>query len=94
VGRITIHFLLFDDENADHIHRHGVTPEEIEQMTGNKYATARNTRFPANRVMMFGQTDGGRALSVVLEATHDEVVWRPVTAWDSTPEERQILGRQ
>ena len=91
--QIKIYFLEFDDDNVEHIHAHGVFPEEIEQVTGNRYATARNRRAPASRIMMFGFTDGGRALSVVLEATQDPAVWRPVTAWDATPEERQIVER-
>ncbi len=89
--RIAIYFLEFDDENTGHVARHGVAPEEIEQITGNDYVTARNTHDPDNRIRMIGRTDGGRVLTVVLEATRDDVVWRPVTAWDSKPEERGLL---
>ncbi|MHB8660044.1 MAG: BrnT family toxin [Solirubrobacteraceae bacterium] len=89
--RIAIYFLEFDDDNVDHLGRHGIGPEEIEQVTGNAYVTTRNAREPANRILMIGQTDGGRVLTVVLEATRDDVVWRPVTGWDSTPEERRLL---
>lgn len=90
--RISIYFFEFDDENTEHIGRHGITPEEIEQITGNAYVTARNARGPENRILMIGQTDGGRALTIVLEATRDDVVWRPITGWDSTLEEHQLLS--
>jgi uncharacterized DUF497 family protein len=92
VRRISIYFFEFDDENAEHIARHGITPEEIEQITGNAYVTARNAGVPENRILMIGQTDGGRALTIVLEATRDDVVWRPITGWDSTQEEHQLLS--
>jgi uncharacterized DUF497 family protein len=91
VQRIAVYFLEFDDENTDHLSRHGVAPEEIEQVTGNAYVTARNARGPDNRILMIGQTDGGRVITVVLEATRDDVVWRPVTGWSATPEERELL---
>lgn len=93
MARISIYFLEFDDENIDHVGRHGVAGEEIEQVTGNRYVTARNRRDQPNRIRMIGRTDGGRTLTIVLEATRDDGVWRPVTAWDSTEEERQLLAR-
>ena len=35
----------------------------------------------------------GRALTIVLEETRDDVVWRPITDWDSTPEEPALKGQ-
>lgn len=90
--QIAIYFLEFDEENIEHVGRHGVSPREIEQITGNPYITARNARGPKNRIFMIGRTDGDRMLTVVLEATEDDAVWRPVTAWDAAPEERRLLG--
>ena len=89
---IAIYFLEFDDENINHISGHGIAPEEIEQVTGNAYVTARNPSGPKDRIFMIGLTDGGRALTVVLEATRDDVVWRPITGWDSTSRERKFQG--
>ena len=89
--RVSIYFLEFDDENIDHVGEHGVAAEEVEQITGNRYVTARNKRDKPNRIRMIGHTDGGRTLTVVLEATRDDVIWRPVTAWDATEEERRLL---
>ena len=88
VRPIAIYYLEFDDENISHVSGHGITPEEIEQVTGNAFVTARNPSGPENRIFMIGFTDGGRALTVVLEATRDDVVWRPITGWDSTSRER------
>jgi uncharacterized DUF497 family protein len=91
VRRIAIYFLEFDDNNIEHLGKHGIAPEEIEQITGNDYITARNVRQPESRIVMIGRTDGGRLLTVVLEATRDDVVWRPITGWESTQEERKLL---
>ncbi|MGZ6692925.1 MAG: hypothetical protein ACXVHQ_36650 [Solirubrobacteraceae bacterium] len=91
MGRIAIYFLEFDDDNTEHLGQHGIAPEEVEQLTGNPYVTARNARGPENRIFMIGQTDGGRMLTIVLEATHDEVIWRPITGWSSTAREQKLL---
>jgi hypothetical protein len=40
-----------------------------------------------------GRTDGGRYLTVVVEATLDPTTWLPVTAWESAPAERKLLER-
>jgi uncharacterized DUF497 family protein len=91
VRRVAIYFLEFDDDNTEHLSRHGIAPEEVEQVTGNDYVTARNKRHPKNRIVMIGRTDGGRMLTVVLETTRDDVVWRPITGWDSGPQEIKLL---
>jgi uncharacterized DUF497 family protein len=89
--KTAIYYLELDDHNVAHIARHGITTEEIEQITGNPYITARNRRGPKNRIAMIGRTDGGRALTIVLEATRDDGVWRPVTGWVATTTERKML---
>lgn len=89
--RVAIYYLELDDENVAHIARHGITADEVEQITGNPYITARNRRGPANRIVMIGRTNGGRELTIVLEATRDDGVWRPVTGWVATATERRLL---
>lgn len=90
MARITIYFLEFDDENINHLARHGITAEEVEQVTGNPYVTARKRAHRRSRICMIGTTDGGRALTIVLQVTRDDVVWRPVTGWDATAEEKKL----
>lgn len=92
VRPISIYFLQFDDTNIEHLARHGIVPEEVEQITGNEYVTARNRRDSQNRICMIGRTDGGRMLTVVLEATYDDGIWRPITGWNATSAERGILN--
>jgi hypothetical protein len=43
------------------------------------------------RVLLLGRTDGGRALTLVLERTLDPTSWLIVTGWDSSNRERRIL---
>ncbi len=93
VPRTTIYFLEIDDENEEHLGRHGISVEEAEELTGNDYVTARNPREPENRILMIGRTDGGRVLTVVLEATRDDAIWRPVTGWDATVAQRRLLDQ-
>jgi uncharacterized DUF497 family protein len=92
VPRISVYFFEFDDENVGHLADHSITSEEIEQITGNAYVTARNPAEPESRILMIGRTDGGRVLTISLEATRDNVVWRPVTGWDATRTEKRLLG--
>jgi uncharacterized protein len=55
--------LVWDDWNQDHIARHDVTQEEVEQVTNNEYVF-----FPSfkERVVVIGLTDAGRALHITL----------------------------
>jgi hypothetical protein len=41
--------------------------------------------------LLIGLTDGGRALTLVIERTVDPTTWLIVTGWDSTQAEREIL---
>jgi len=43
---------------------------------------------------MIGTTDGGRALTLVIERTLDLTTWLVVTGWSSTDAERNLLGGQ
>jgi len=47
---------------------------------------------PDRRRLMIGRTDGGRALTLVVERTSDSATWLTVTGWDATPRERRLLG--
>lgn len=80
-----------DDENEEHLGRHRIALEEVEEVTANEYLTARNPRDPENRILMIGRTSGGRMLTIVLESTRDDATWRPVTGWDATPAQRRLL---
>lgn len=59
--------LDWDDANTEHIARHGVTPEEVEQAFANDplVVPAAQKRGGEERVLCAGLTDTGRALQFV-----------------------------
>ena len=57
----------WDDANTEHIARHGVTPEEVEQALANDplIMLAIQRRSGEERVLCAGLTDENRALQIV-----------------------------
>jgi hypothetical protein len=73
----------------------GISTEEAEQLPRNRHATMRNPRGggqEGDRLLLVGKTDGGRALTLVLERTVDPTSWLIVTGWEATERERRILS--
>jgi uncharacterized protein len=62
---MTIEHLVWDDWNREHIARHDVTPEEVEQVISNEYVF-----FPSykGRIAVIGLTDVSRVLHITLAA--------------------------
>jgi len=83
-------FLLFwDDKAVEHVGRHGVRPDEVEQSVENVLHTYNRL----GRTIVIGQTLGGRYLFVVLEYV-DQGEWYTVTARDASVTERRMAGRK
>jgi uncharacterized DUF497 family protein len=87
-----IYFLLWDEDNEQHMAEHGITPAEVRQMLSNRHLTMPNSRAE-DRITLIGATNGGRVLSVALDPTHDSGTWRPVTGVPATPEDRRLFER-
>ena len=84
----------WDDANADHIWRHGVTVNEVEEV-------ARRSRIaivPAatvkreHRWRLLGTTSAGRYLAIVF--TVRRKLFRTVTAYDMNVTDRRTYGPQ
>ena len=60
-------------------------------MLWNPHVTIRNPGGSAKRRLLIGLTDGGRALTLVIEETSDPTTWLVVTGWSATFAERRIL---
>ena len=92
---IEVRWLLFTAETEEHLAR--ASANEIRQLLAHPHVLAENPRVRSvasgpERSLLIGRTDGGRLLTVVIEATLDPTTWLPVTAWASTAAERRILG--
>lgn len=70
--------LEWDDENIQHIARHNVNPEEVEDVSfGVHLSRSENDR----RYVLSGQTAAGRYLVVVVEEV-GKGLFRPITAFE------------
>ena len=79
----------WDDDNVAHISRHGVLPEEVEEIVyedchPSRIVRVRRPRIRESRWLVFGQTCDGRYLLAVVAPYPQRGVWRAVTARDMT----------
>jgi uncharacterized DUF497 family protein len=81
---------VWDNGNESELARHGIRPEEVEEVFDNHPTWAINKRERSGQWLMIGQTHGGRFLTVAIATTNDPWFIRPVTGWDSTPPERRL----
>ena len=70
--------LLWDDENIEHITRHQVNPEEVEDICFGLHISGREN---GQRYILSGQTAFGRYLNVVVERV-GKGLFRPITAFE------------
>jgi uncharacterized DUF497 family protein len=80
----------WDERNVDHILLHQVTPDEAEEACLNR-PHVRRTR--QGRLLVYGQTDTGRYLLVVVEPRGHGVA-RIITARDMTTKEKSFYRQQ
>jgi hypothetical protein len=86
--------LVFDERNVEHIARHGVIPEEIEEVCYlNPFFTRARSRRGKRRYRVIGQTEDGRYLTIFLEPL-GKGVYYPITARDATSKERREYRRR
>lgn len=78
--------LLFSETTIAKLAAHGVTPEEVRQLTEGDRIVIRNPRPRVEgSILMIGPTRGGRVLTVVLNPEPaDEGSWHVRTAWDAS----------
>ena len=71
MGRDAVHQLLASDAALDRLGARGISAEEAEQLPKNRHQTVRNPREAGEpgkrRLLLIGRTDGGRALTLVIE---------------------------
>ncbi len=80
----------WDERNVDHILLHQVTPDEAEEACSNN-PHIRRTR--QGRLLVYGQTDTGCRLLVVIQPRGHGVA-RVITARDMTAKEKRFYHQQ
>ena len=78
---INIRRLIWDAWNIAHIARHSVTPEEVEQVCHTDPVVQIGKK---GRLLVFGPTDSGRMLAVILDKEEEKDMYYPVTAYKAS----------
>lgn len=81
----------WDDHNIQHIARHDVEPDEVEEMFESKVHL---TRGKDGRYEVLGRSAAGRYLFCVLESGCQGSRVRVITARDMAPKERRLFKRK
>ena len=79
----------WDEHNIEHIARHGVEPEEVEEAMTDPGRVKQNTyNFRGERrKLLVGASEAGRILHVVYTRRSDKL--RPITARDASERQRR-----
>ena len=83
--------ISWDQEAADHIFKHSVTPEEVEQALFNELDAPIIMRGREGRYLAYGRTNGGRLLFIVWVSRYRRT--KIITARDMSKKERQFYKR-
>ena len=88
----------WDDDNVEHIVRHGVDPEEVEEIVYEDchpswIVRSRRRGIRETRWTVFGQSCAGRFLVAVVAPYPQRGVWRAVTARDMEGRARRRYQR-
>lgn len=88
---LEIESLVWDDWNVEHIARHDVTPEEVEDACASEILAWPTYR---GRFLAIGKTAQDRVLTVVLEPWLEERTYYVITARPASRRERHAYRHQ
>lgn len=88
---VKIEALEWDPKRVEHIAVHQVEPEEVWEVCLDRKHLAR--RVGKNRYCLYGQTQSGRYLFVVLRKVR-EGIFKPITAREMTEREKRSYKRR
>lgn len=91
MARHRVSAVVLDEHNLAEMARHGVSESEVLQVMWNRHLTARNPRGEPGGILMVGETNGGRVLTIPLAPTDDPSTWRPATAFDASRDQYNLL---
>ena len=82
---MNIECLEWDEFNKEHIEKHVVTPQEVEDVCHSDFWAAETYN---NRLRLIGLTTEDRVITVILAPKHPKGVYYPVTARPASRRER------
>lgn len=88
---LEVRIISWDQDTVDHISRHGVSPEEVEDLLFNDDELPVIMRGREGRYLTYGKTQGGRYLLVVWVMIYRKT--KIITARDMTNKEKQFYKR-
>ena len=87
--------LLATNEAVGKLGARTISIAEAQQLLDNRYVIVRNPRHgrvaAIARRLVVGRTNGGRALTLVVERTREPSTWLIITGWEATARERKLL---
>ncbi|MGO9971913.1 MAG: DUF4258 domain-containing protein [Solirubrobacteraceae bacterium] len=79
----------------DKLGARAISVSEVRELLWNGPVLIRNPAAGStDRRLLLGRTNGGRCLTLVIEATDEPTTWLVVTGWESSPRERKIIEGQ
>jgi len=88
---INVNKLVWDAWNVEHIARHNVIPEEVEQVCHIDPIVQSGKK---GRLLVFGPTKVGRMLAVILDPEAETGVYYPITAYSASNKLIKIYQNQ
>jgi hypothetical protein len=86
---VEIELLLWRQHNLDKPAKHHILQAEVEGLVArNAWVSYVHPDYP-DQVRIVGPTLADRWLTIALEPTDNPVVWRPITGWNATADERE-----
>jgi uncharacterized protein len=89
-GVLLFNIFEWDEENIEHILRHNVVPEEVEEVCVNKPYVRKGAD---KRYLVYGITDSGRYIFIV-GINRGKGIFRTITARDMTEGEKSLYRRR
>lgn len=86
--------LLITLAAIDKLGARGISVAEVVEVPWNGPTMIRRRTHTANRRLLVGRTNGGRYLTMVIEATEEPTTWLVITGWDASDRERKIFEGQ
>ena len=83
----------WDDDDVEHPSRHGIAPDEVEELFEGPVIRRRGATDSPARFRALGRTAAGRYLAIIYQEKVRGVI-RPFTGWDVRPHERRLYDRQ